>query len=107
MGVFVLVIGEGTPLPSALALTLRLTPTPLQICCAKARTSGRKSFVSVNLYFWKSFLRPCFRSDHRACTSFLGLGDEAGANGYRIGGNMHFANQPASTVFLLRLGLRR
>ena len=26
--------------------------------------------------------------------------------GYKRGGNTHFANQPASTVSLLRLGLR-
>lgn len=39
-GVRVLVIGEGVLLPSTLALTLRLTPTLPQICCAKARTSG-------------------------------------------------------------------
>lgn len=53
-GVRVLVIGEGVLLPSTLALTLRLTPTLPQICCAKART------------FCKSACEHCFSAPARA-----------------------------------------
>lgn len=104
VGDCVLVIGEGILLPSALALTLRLTPTLLQICFAKARTSGGKIPVSQSTLL-ETFILPSFRGDHRACTFSLDLGDGDGEERLR-GGNTHSANQPASTVSLLRLGLR-
>ena len=51
--VCVLVIAAGVLLPSAVALTVRVTPTLLQICWAKDRTSGKREFLSVSAYFWK------------------------------------------------------
>ena len=64
MGVCVLVTGgggeeegeEGTLLPAAVALMLRLRPTLPQICCAKAMTSAEKgSRVSQIVTFRKIF----------------------------------------------------
>lgn len=77
VAVFVLVIGEGILIPAALALTLRLTPTLPQICCAKAITSGENLHVSQSLLL-EAFMLPCFCEDHRAGTFFLDLGDGAG-----------------------------
>ena len=58
----VLVIGveeeEGAVLlgPAAVALMLRLTPTPPQICCAKAMTSAEKELPWSVQFVGKSFL---------------------------------------------------
>lgn len=101
--------GGGVLLPCALALTVRLTPTLLQICRAKVRTSGgreeKKSRVS-----WSFAFSRAFRLLLLSWWLDLGVGDGAGRKGFERwgrggGGITHFANQTASTGSPRRLGL--